>query len=140
MNLRIHLLRIFVSIFVLIYGTFVLRTPAEANYFNDFYRGVEQFSGLPSEVNQLKEGYKETLDDLDQARANAKAYEQQNKQLMEQNQQLAEKVQKLQQTNQSREDKVNKLKVTLIAVILLVAGYFVFIRILRFIMRRSNRG
>lgn len=126
-------------LFILIAGLLVAVPSAHANYFQDFYNGVEKFSDLPGQVNQLNESYQETLDELDRTKQNAKAFEEQNAQLMEQNRQLAETVSQLKQINEQKEAKAKKLKVTLITVILLVAGYFVGIRLLRLLMRRSNR-
>lgn len=117
----------------------VTGTPASANYFEDFYNGVEKFSDLPGQVNQLKDSYQETLDELDRTKENAKAFQEQNAQLVEQNRQLAETVNQLKEVNEAKDAKARKFKIMLITVIVLVAGYFIGIRLLRFIMRRSNR-
>jgi len=126
-------------LFLMIWGLLLAGSSAHANYFHDFYNGVEKFSDLPGEVNQLKESYQETLDELDQAKQNAKAFEEQNVQLVEQNRQLAETVNQLKEVNELKDAKARKFKIMLITVILLVIGYFVLIRVLRFVMRRSNR-
>lgn len=124
----------------LAFGPFLSAPAASANYFNDFYNGVEKFSGLPGEVNELKESYKQTLDELDRAKESAKAFEEQNAKLMEQNRQLAQTVGELKEQSDLKDAKARKFKALLIAVILLVAGYFIGGRVLRFMMRRSNRS
>ena len=137
--LNISSLRTISMLFLMIWGLLLAGSSAHANYFHDFYNGVEKFSDLPGEVNQLKESYQETLDELDQAKQNAKAFEEQNVQLVEQNRQLAETVNQLKEVNELKDAKARKFKIMLITVILLVIGYFVLIRVLRFVMRRSNR-
>ncbi|WP_339323752.1 hypothetical protein [Paenibacillus sp. FSL W8-0194] len=124
---------------ILFFGPALFPPPASANYFNDFYNGVEKFSGLPGEVNELKESYRQTLDELDRAKESAKAFEEQNAELVQQNRQLAETVNELKKQSDLKDAKARKFKTMLIAVILLVAGYFIGIRVLRFLMRRSNR-
>lgn len=139
MNRNLSLIRLICAVMIVICGTMLFNTSAKANYFDDFYKGVETFSGLPSEVNRLKESYRETLDDLDRAQADAKQYQEQNAELMAQNKELSETVQALQETNQARAAREHKLKVMLVTVVALAAGYFVFIRIMRYFMRRANR-
>ncbi|GIO64632.1 hypothetical protein [Paenibacillus cineris] len=139
MNRNLSLIRLICAVMIVICGTMLFKTSAKANYFDDFYNGVETFSGLPSEVNRLKESYRETLDDLDRAQADAKQYQEQNAELMAQNKELSETVQALQETNQARAAREHKLKVMLVTVVALAAGYFVFIRIMRYFMRRANR-
>ncbi|MBE9915353.1 hypothetical protein G8C92_15130 [Paenibacillus donghaensis] len=129
-----------IAIFILLLcGLLFVGSSANANYFEDFYNGVEKFSELPGKVNDLKESYQQTLEELDRAKENAKAFEEQNAQLIEQNRQLAETVDQLKEANELKEAKARKFKRMLIAVIVLVAGYFIGIRLLRFAMQRSNR-
>ncbi|GIO33865.1 MULTISPECIES: hypothetical protein [Paenibacillus] len=133
------LLRTAVIFFCLACAPFPAGSAASANYFEDFYNGVEKFSGLPGEVNELKKSYEQTLDELDRAKQSAKAYEEQNAKLLEQNRELAQTVNQLKDESDSKDAKARKFKNMLIAVVLLVAGYFIGIRVLRFFMRRSNR-
>ncbi|MWV46927.1 hypothetical protein GRF59_25275 [Paenibacillus sp. HJL G12] len=124
---------------IMIFGLFLTGSFAHANYFDDFYNGVEKFSDLPGQVNQLKQNYQETLDELERTKQSAKAFEEQNAQLVEQNRQLAETVDQLKEVNELKDAKTHKFKIMLITVILLVVGYFVIIRVIRFAMRQSNR-
>ncbi|GAB6991587.1 hypothetical protein [Paenibacillus pini] len=129
----------FISLLIFCGFLWLPASSVQANYFQDFYKGIEQFSDLPSQVNQLKENYQQTVDELNKAQANIKAYQDQNAQLIEQNRQLASTVQQLKESNDAKTSSYHKLKVICITVLLLTIGYFVLIRILRYTMRRSNR-
>ncbi|MDR0268251.1 hypothetical protein [Paenibacillus sp.] len=134
-----YILRKIGMLLLVLYGLLSAGSFASANYFQDFYNGVEKFSGLPGEVNDLKNSYQQTLDELDRAKENAKAFEKQNANLIQQNKQLAETVDQLKEVNELKDAKARKFKAMLITVIVLVAGYFIGIRLLRFAMQRSNR-
>ncbi len=90
------------------YLCFFHTNTAHANYYNDFYDGLQQFSELPSELNKLKDNYEETRKELDKAKASAQAYEQQNAQLIEQNRQLTETVQLLNEAELARQNRSHR--------------------------------
>ncbi|MNP28435.1 hypothetical protein D3C76_1213980 [compost metagenome] len=110
-----------------------------ANYFTDFYDGLEQFSELPAQMNELKKSYEQTYNELSDAKTSIQAYEQQNAQLIEQNRQLAETVQLLKDAEIARQNRVSQIKNIVIWAIALAIGYFVLTRTIRFVMRRSNK-
>lgn len=112
---------------------------AHANYYNDFYDGLQQFSELPSELNKLKDNYEETRKELDKAKASAQAYEQQNAQLIEQNRQLTETVQLLNEAELARQNRSHRIRNIVVWAIGLAVGYFILTRTIRFLMKRSNR-
>ncbi|HEY2494239.1 MAG TPA: hypothetical protein VGI33_15210 [Paenibacillus sp.] len=131
---------IYSFIFVVLSGCLLFLSPtAHANYFTDFYNGVELFSELPSEVNKLKESYQQTLNELEEARANIKNYQEQQASLMEQNRQLTETITLLKDAESSKQGRTQQIKVVIIWAIALFIGYFILIRTLRFIMQRSNK-
>ncbi|MCJ8013969.1 hypothetical protein MUG84_19765 [Paenibacillus sp. KQZ6P-2] len=132
-------IRPFTMLIFIVWALLFTDSSIHANYFEDFYNGVEKFSELPGQVNQLKKSYLETLDELDRTKQSAKAFEEQNAQLVEQNRQLAETVNHLKEVNELKDANARKFKNMLITVLLLVAGYFIGIRVLRFAMRYSNR-
>lgn len=68
-----------------------------ANYFNNLYDNIQQFSGLPEEINQLKNNYNQALQELDKARIASEQLQQQNVNLAEQNSNLSEQNQQLTQ-------------------------------------------
>ncbi|PAD71183.1 MULTISPECIES: hypothetical protein [Paenibacillus] len=104
-----------------------------------FYNGIKQFSELPQEVNELKEGYNHTLQELEQARNDVKQFQEQNAELAEQNRKLTEMVLELQQAEMARKQNAERIKTVVLTAIGLALGYFVLIRALRFGMRRTNR-
>ncbi|OMF68376.1 hypothetical protein [Paenibacillus glucanolyticus] len=117
-----------------------------ANYFNNLYDNIQQFSGLPEEINQLKNNYNQALQELDKARIASEQLQQQNvnlaeqnSNLAEQNQQLTQMVGQLQEAEAARKRGAERLKTVAITAVALAAGYFVIIRVLRFGMRRTNR-
>ncbi|MBT2292676.1 hypothetical protein J7E73_26805 [Paenibacillus albidus] len=119
---------------------------AKANYFNDLYNGLQKFSELPGEVNQLQESYQQTVEELQKTKdalGNAQDQMQnvqaQNAALQEQNRQLTQVVDELRDDRESRENYYNKIKVTIYTGIGLVVGYFVFIRLIRLGMRHRSR-
>jgi peptidoglycan hydrolase CwlO-like protein len=128
---------------------------AEANYFNDLYKGLQNFSELPGEVNKLQESYQQTMDELQQTKdqlgetqdqlgqtlQEMEDYRDQNAALQEQNRQLSLVVDELRNDRTARENYYNRIKVTLITGVGLLVGYFILVRALRFAMRsRSRKG
>ncbi|WP_339271313.1 hypothetical protein MKY48_07570 [Paenibacillus sp. FSL W8-0187] len=120
---------------------------ANANYFNNMYDDIQQFSGLPDEINQLKNNYNQALQELDKAMIASERLQQQNltlaeqnSNLAEQNQQLTQMVSQLQEAEAARNRGAERLKTVAITAVALAAGYFVIIRFLRFGMRRTNRS
>lgn len=120
---------------------------ASANYFNNLYDNIQQFSGLPDEINQLKSNYNQALQELDKARIASEQLQQQNltlaeqnSNLAEQNQQLTQMVSQLQEAEAARNRGAERIKTVAITAVALAAGYFVIIRVLRFGMRRTNRA
>ncbi|MEC0203614.1 hypothetical protein P4H39_13305 [Paenibacillus lautus] len=120
---------------------------ASANYFNNLYDNIQQFSELPDEINQLKSNYNQALQELDKARIASERLQQQNltlaeqnSNLAEQNQQLTQMVSQLQETEATRKRGAERLKTVAITAVALAAGYFVIIRVLRYGMRRTNRS
>lgn len=122
------------------YLCFFQTNTAHANYYNDFYDGLQQFSELPSELNKLKDNYEETRKELDKAKASAQAYEQQNAQLIEQNRQLTETVQLLNEAELARQNRSHRIRNVVVWAIGLAVGYFLLTRTIRFVMKRSNRS
>lgn len=112
---------------------------AEAGYLDDLYDRFQQFSELPDEIQALKDSYRHTLQELDRARTDAEAYRQQNADLAEQNRRLADMVVQLQEAEAARQRSADRLKVTALVGVGLLAGYFLLTRLLRFGMRRRNR-
>lgn len=110
-----------------------------ANYFTDFYDGLQKFSELPDQMNELKKSYEQTYNDLNDAKASIKAYEQQTAQLIEQNRQLQDTVQLLTQSEIARQTRSAQIKNIVIWAISLAVGYFLLTRTIRFLMRRSNK-
>lgn len=107
---------------------------------------LKQFSELPSEVNELKQNYRQTLDNynetltkLDQANESIRSYREENEKLIEQNETLASMVLELQQAEQTREENARKVRSFLFAAIGVLAGYFMLLRAIRFAMRVRTR-
>ncbi|WP_237690713.1 hypothetical protein [Paenibacillus caui] len=116
---------------------------AKAGYFNDMYNGIKDFSELPSDINKLKEDYNSAALQLEQAQSSLEDYrqqseslKQQNEQLAQQNRQLAETVNMLKDANEAREATSHKLRIMLYTALGLFAGYFVFLRVVRFKLRK----
>ncbi|MBO2944008.1 hypothetical protein JJQ72_08525 [Paenibacillus sp. F411] len=119
---------------------------ASANFFTDAYHNIQQFTDLPGEIDELKSSYQQSLEELDQVRADAELYRQQNEALAEQNRQLSLMVQQLQQAEDSRQraeearqQSAARIRTTAYTAAGLLAGYFILTRALRYGMRRTNR-
>ncbi|WP_379132316.1 hypothetical protein [Paenibacillus sp. sgz500958] len=155
--------RLLYSVILLFGLSAALSSPsAQANYFTDIYNGLQEFSELPGEVNQLQESYRQTteelektkdelgqtIDELDVAKDQLgqtldemETYRAQNAALMEQNRQLTQVVDQLRDDREARENYLHRIKITIFTGLGLVLGYFVLIRLIRFGMRhRSRRG
>lgn len=111
---------------------------AYASYWDDVYQGFEQFSRLPGDVYQLKESYRQTQDELQKARSSIEAYQEQNAGLLEQNRRLTDTVTELKNLQTQRDQTSHRNKVLVITAVILLAGYFVGIRLLRYRMRRRS--
>lgn len=141
MRLQMLFLRMgMISIIILISCIYIFQSnTAHANYYTDFYDGLQQFSELPSELNTLKNSYEETRNELNEAKASVQAYEQQNAQLIEQNRQLSETVQLLNEAEVARQNRSHQIRNTVIWAIGLAVGYFILTRTIRLLMKRSNK-
>lgn len=109
---------------------------AHAGYFNDLYKGVKELSELPDEVNELKASYQMTQDKLAEAESTMEAYRQQNEALLEQNRELSASVAALTEAQQAREASARKTRILILTGVLLLAGYFILLRIIRVVLRR----
>lgn len=117
----------------------ITRVPeVHAAYWDDVYQGFEQFSRLPGDVYQLKESYRQTQEDLEKARNSLEAYQEQNAQLLEQNRKLTDTVTELKNLQTQRDQASHRNKMLIITAIILLAGYFIGIRLLRYGMRRRS--
>lgn len=112
---------------------------AHAGYFTDMYNNIKEFTELPSEINEIKNSYQQTLQELDRARLSTEMYQKQNADLAEQNQQLTKMVEQLQAAEAARERRAERIKTIVITGLALLAGYFVLTRALRYGMSRTNR-
>ncbi|WP_052087812.1 hypothetical protein [Paenibacillus wynnii] len=146
--------RMLVSVFLLLGLSSTLPTPAaEANYFDDLYNGLQQFSELPNEVNQLQESYQQTVEELEKTKGelgetkdqlgqtikDMESYRSENTALMEQNLQLTKAVDQLRDERAARESYLHKIKITIYTGLGLLVGYFLLTRLIRFGMRRRSR-
>lgn len=118
---------------------------ANAGYFNDLFRGVQEISELPSEVDELKSNYEETLEKLDEAQASIveaegtlETYRKQNEELSQRNEELAATVAALTRAQEKREAEAHRTKVLLLTGVLLLLGYFILLRVIRLILRKST--
>lgn len=154
---------------MLLLALFVPAPPAHANYFSDVYKGLQQFSELPSELNKLQESYSQTVNELQQTKENLdraagqlgetqeqlgqtqeqlgqamgqmELYKEQNEALQEQNARLTLMVDELRDDRAAREQYIQRLKIMAYTAVGLVIGYFLLIRAVRWSMRsRSRRG
>lgn len=117
----------------------ITRVPeVHAAYWDDVYQGFEQFSRLPGDVYQLKESYRQTQEDLEKARNSLEAYQEQNAQLLEQNRKLTDTVTELKNLQTQGDQASHRNKLLIITAIILLAGYFIGIRLLRYGMRRRS--
>ncbi|AIQ16198.1 MULTISPECIES: hypothetical protein [unclassified Paenibacillus] len=148
------LIKLLSSALLLLGITAALPAPAaQANYFSDIYKGLQNFSELPGEVNQLQESYQQTVDELQQTKnelgettqalgqtlQEMETYRTQNEALQEQNRQLSLVVDELKNDRTARENYYNRIKVTVITGVALIFGYFLLTRLLRFAMRYRSR-
>ena len=108
---------------------------AHAGYWEDVTNGWEQLSRLPGEVQQLQDSYQETKAQLEEAQQSLESYQELNAKLSTQNQQLAATVSELTQLQQQREAASHRNRILLWTAVGLFAGYFLFIRVLRLIMK-----
>lgn len=109
---------------------------ANAGYFDDFLKGVKVLSELPNDVNEIKENYQVTLDKLEEAQGTLEAYRQQNEELMASNKELAATVSALTEAQEIREANARKTRIMIITGAALLAGYFILLRVIRFVLRR----
>lgn len=119
---------------------------AHANYFTDFYNGLQKFSELPGEVSKLQDSYRQTTEELEKTKnqlettaSQIEAYRTQNIALQEQNRQLSQMVDELKDERQARENRYNQIKVTVITGLCLLLGYFLLTRLVRLGMRNRSR-
>ncbi|TKH44027.1 hypothetical protein C1I60_11795 [Paenibacillus terrae] len=111
---------------------------AHAAYWDDVYQGFEQFSRLPGDVYQLKESYKQTQEELQKAHSSIEVYQEQNAQLLEQNRKLTDTVTELKNLQVQRDQASHRNKMLILTAVILLAGYFIGIRLLRYGMRRRS--
>lgn len=109
---------------------------ANAGYFDDFLKGVKVLSELPNDVNEIKENYQVTLDKLEEAQGTLEAYRQQNEELMASNKELAATVSALTEAQEIREANARKTRIMIITGAALIAGYFILLRVIRFVLRK----
>jgi len=131
-----------------------------AGFWENLYNGYDQLTSLPKEVTKLQENYDKTMSELSRTKENVNAFQAKNEELFEQNQKfmtqnenLIEQNQHLIKQNQELSLVVNELKKSekereqtkskaikmVWTVAILVVGYFILIRIIRFFMRLSSR-
>lgn len=144
-----NFIQLICSFLILLVISISLPAPvAKANIFSDIYNGFKSFSELPDEVNQLKEGFRQTAEELQQSKEKladtlreVEVYQSQNAALQEQNRQLTQMVDELRNERIAREQYYHKIKITMLTGMGLILGYFLLIRLIRFSMRsRSRRG
>ncbi|MNJ32823.1 hypothetical protein [Paenibacillus bouchesdurhonensis] len=109
---------------------------ADAGYFDDFLKGVKVLSELPNDVNEIKENYQVTLDKLEEAQGTLEAYRQQNEELMASNKELAATVSALTEAQEIRDANARKTRIMIITGAALLAGYFILLRVIRFVLRK----
>ncbi|MNC06325.1 hypothetical protein D3C76_38100 [compost metagenome] len=115
---------------------------AHAGLWNDIKNGYHTITGLPEEVDELKENYQATMDKLEKTQSMAENLQKQNEQLMAENtrqsEQLSEALNTLQEAEKQKESRFRKIRVTLYTGGILLVGYFCSIRIIRLILRRKS--
>ncbi|MDO3408533.1 hypothetical protein QWJ34_01995 [Saccharibacillus sp. CPCC 101409] len=134
-------------------GLFLLpnapRAEAAWNPFDDVVNGIETFGQLPGEVNKLREGYEQTMSELESTKAELSSarsdleayrddldtYREQNAQLNEQNKQLQATVAALDALREEREKSSRTMKIVIFVLVALFVGFFLFTRVLRFGLR-----
>ncbi|OWR33050.1 hypothetical protein CDO73_00655 [Saccharibacillus sp. O23] len=116
---------------------------------DNFFNGLEMFGNLPSEVNQLQKSYQDTVNELNDAKADIQSYRDemegykdqitqlndQNARLDQQNQQLQATVAALNAAQQERDSSARTMKIIIFVLIGLFVGYFLLIRVLRLGLR-----
>lgn len=133
---RTQPLRIFLVGFIVLSGLLTSQTMANAGWWEDYKNGIETFTNLPQEVNELKEGYDQALNKLDQAQSNIEAYRTENARLAEQNALLAQTVEQLKQSEANRAQSARFWKGLVFTAIGIVVLFFVSTRLIRFGLRR----
>lgn len=133
---RTQPLRIFLVGFIVLSGLLTSQTMAHAGWWEDYKNGIETFTNLPQEVNELKEGYDQALNKLDQAQSNIEAYRTENARLAEQNALLAQTVKQLKQSEANRAQSARFWKGLVFTAIGIVVLFFVSTRLIRFGLRR----
>ncbi|MFD1991571.1 hypothetical protein ACFSGI_16510 [Paenibacillus nicotianae] len=133
---RTQPLRIFLVGFIVLSGLLTSQTMAHAGWWEDYKNGIETFTNLPQEVNELKEGYDQALNKLDQAQSNIEAYRTENARLAEQNALLAQTVEQLKQSEANRAQSARFWKGLVFTAIGIVVLFFVSTRLIRFGLRR----
>ncbi|WP_046213135.1 hypothetical protein [Paenibacillus wulumuqiensis] len=117
-------------------GLTAAQPSVHAGWWEDYKNGVKSFTSLPEEVNELKQGYSNAMNQLDQAQTSIEAYREENARLAEQNQLLAQTIQQLQQSEAERAASARFWKTIVFSAIGLVVLWFVFTRLVRFGLRR----
>ncbi|MDN4617211.1 hypothetical protein QCD85_03845 [Paenibacillus sp. PsM32] len=133
---RTQPLRIFLVGFIVLSGLFTSQTMAHAGWWEDYKNGIETFTNLPQEVNELKQGYDQALNKLDQAQSNIEAYRTENARLAEQNALLAQTVEQLKQSEADRAQSARFWKGLVFTAIGIVVLFFISTRLIRFGLRR----
>lgn len=133
---RTQPLRIFLVGLIFLSGLLTSQTMAHAGWWEDYKNGIETFTNLPQEVNELKEGYDQALNKLDQAQSNIEAYRTENARLAEQNALLAQTVEQLKQSEANRAQSARFWKGLVFTAIGIVVLFFVSTRLIRFGLRR----
>lgn len=133
---RTQPLRIFLVGFIVLSGLLTSQTMAHAGWWEDYKNGIETFTNLPQEVNELKEGYDQALNKLDQAQSNIEAYRTENARLAEQNALLAQTVEQLKQSEANRAQSARFWKGLVFTAIGIIVLFFVSTRLIRFGLRR----
>lgn len=133
---RTQPLRIFLVGFIFLSGLLTSQTMAHAGWWEDYKNGIETFTNLPQEVNELKQGYDQALNKLDQAQSNIEAYRTENARLAEQNALLAQTVEQLKQSEANRAQSARFWKGLVFTAIGIVVLFFVSTRLIRFGLRR----
>ncbi len=117
-------------------GILLNQSTAHAGWWEDYKNGIQSFTELPQEVNQLKQNYDQAMTQLDEAKQNMQAFRDENTRLAEQNELLAQMVKQLQQAEAERAASARFWKTLLFSAIGLVLLWFVFTRLVRFGLRR----
>lgn len=140
-NLPWHRLRLLLIPLVLVLLCYAPQK-AYAGLWNSLKNGYHTITELPDEVNELKENYQSTMDKLDETRMIAEDLQKQNTQLFAENerqrQQLAEAMDSLHRAEEQKARRLKRIQVTVVTAAGLLLGYFFFVRIVRFILRRKS--